>query len=198
MKLQGWIKVYCLLIGFRQHPDWNRASSRGREEALCRIVLPWVIQSSSVEFWIRDTRVLNPRSSTSLASATILHLRKVLRGTPVTSSASERLAPPFTREVTRTYLASMSGRENDRLFLLVWNVGWGAVGAAGPGLEACGGPAGFGGWVGAAAGGGWGDEEPVDVPGALGGVLVEEPGAVSEERACAIADGEESNFDSNP
>ena len=122
MKLQVWIKVYCLLIGFRQHPDRNRASSRGREEALCRIVLPWVTQSSSVEFWIRDTRVLNPRSSTSLASATILHLRKVLRGTPVTSRASERLAPPFTREVTRTYLASMSGRENDRLFLLVWNV----------------------------------------------------------------------------
>ena len=59
----------------------------------------------------------------------------------------------------------------------------GAVGAAGPGLEACGSPA--------AAAGSWGDEEPVDVPGALGGVLVEEPGAVSEERACAIADGEE-------
>ena len=50
----------------------------------------------------------------------------------------------------------------------------------------------------AAAGGGWGVEELVDVPGALGGVLVEEPGAVSEERACAIADGEESNFDLNP
>ena len=50
-------------------------------------------------------------------------------------------------------------------------------------MEACGGPA-------AAAGGG-GDEEPVDVPGVLGGVLVEEPGAVSEERACSIADGEE-------
>ena len=91
MKLQVWIKVYCLLIGFRQHPDRNRASSRGREEALCRIVLPWVTQSSSVEFWIRDTRVLNPRSTTSLASATIIHLRKVLRGTPVTSRGSSRV-----------------------------------------------------------------------------------------------------------
>ena len=89
--------------------------------------------------------MLDPRSSTSLAPATILHLRKVLRGTPVTSRASERLAPPFTRGVTRTYLASMSGRENARLFLLVGNVGLGAVGAAGPGLEASGGPAGFGG-----------------------------------------------------
>ena len=37
----------------------------------------------------------------------------------------------------------------------------------------------------AAAAGGGGDEEPVDVPGALGGVLVEEPRALLVRRGLA-------------